>query len=365
MLLTQTKISQILEFPKIAPTKAGQVFESVLQGTCICLFQKTVEPDNNFLISCNNDVTTILSLAFEKVQQSDLISFRSGSFEFPLFKSGEFGIYRRLFMNSVQFKTLIVSIEKGDLNLGTNADSFSPKVSPVKLYRGRNIHRFSLEDSVSDWVKPGYFMDKAKRNGQNALLVCQEITGTVDPRRLIFALIDKPGENFLFGDTVQKIILRRQAQSKAVLAILNSRLMDWCFRKTSTNNHVGGYELEILPFPTIIPVEAEMVLTALVDYLHSANRLGEKEASDLFETLIDACVLELYFYEHMAERDLLFLEGLVAPLATYNLDVSEARQRELIIRLCRTLNAPTSKIGNRLLRISVDSPDLLAIIQSE
>jgi adenine-specific DNA-methyltransferase len=365
MLLTQTRISQVLEFPKIAPTKTGQVFESVLQGTCICLFQKTASADNEFFISCNNDVTTIDSLSFERVRQSDLFRFRPGSFEFPLFRPGEFAVYRRLFTNSVTLKSLMVSIEKGDLNLGTNADSFSQNVSPVKLYRGRNIRRFGLDENVSDWVKSGHFTEKAKRNGENRLLVCQEITGTVDPRRLIFTLIEKPGEQFLFGDTVQKIVLQQQAQSKAVLAVLNSRLMDWCFRKTSTNNHVGGYELEALPFPAAIPADADRVLSVLVDSLLAANRFGETAVSAFFENLIDACVLELYFGEHMAEHDLLFLDNLAQQLENYSIDTSESQQRDLIAELYHVLNAPTSKIRNRLLRISADSPDLLAVIKEE
>ncbi len=365
MLLTQTKISQIIEFPKIAPTKAGQVFESVLQGTCICLFQNTPAPENEFVISCNNDVTTMASLAFETVRQSDLTRFRSGSYEFPLFLPGEFAIYRRLFTTSVTLKTLVASISQGDLNLTTNSESFSQKVSPIKLYRGRNIHRFSLEEDVSDWVKAGYFSDKAKRNGANKLLVCQEITGTVDPRRLIFTLVDKPGEKLLFGHTVQKVTLRQQARSKAVLAVLNSRLMDWCFRKTSTNNHVGGYELEALPFPANIPPQAETTLTAVVDCLLAAVQLGEEVASAFFDTLMDACVLELYFRDHMAERDLLFLDDIASHLAAFNPSALEPQQREFITQLHRTLNAPASNIRNRLLRISADSPDLLGVILRE
>ena len=40
LLLTQTQIQQIIEFPKNPPTKEGRVFKSVLQGTCIVLFVK-------------------------------------------------------------------------------------------------------------------------------------------------------------------------------------------------------------------------------------------------------------------------------------------------------------------------------------
>src|SRR5205085_12314920 len=37
--------------------------------------------------------------------------------------------------------------------------------------------------------------------------------------------------------------------SWAILALLNSDLLNWRFRLTSTNNNVGTNELEVLPFP--------------------------------------------------------------------------------------------------------------------
>ena len=82
-------------------------------------------------------------------------------------------------------------------------------------------------------------------------------------------------------------------------------------------------------------------------------------------TLIDACVMECYFRDHMAERDLLF-HDLVAPhLAGYDPDSSESQQRDFLTHLCATLNAPSHPIRQRLDRIPTASPDLLAIIQQE
>ena len=294
MLLTKTKILTVIEFPKIAPTRAGQVFESVLQGTCICIFQNKSLPNNQFSISCGNDVTTVSCLEFEVVKQTELVRFRPNSFEIPLFKPQEFDIYRRLFTNSVALISLMESIEKGDLNLGTNAPSFSQKISQMKLYRGRNIRRYGMEESVTDWVKPGQFLEKAKKNSRNCLLVCQEITGTVDPRRLIFTMINKPNEMFLFGDTVQKVILEDQSDAKFVIGILNSKLMDWCFRKTSTNNHVGGYELEALPFPSKIPGKSKEAISALVDRLLVAIQKNPAADTAAFERKIDELVYALY-----------------------------------------------------------------------
>lgn len=86
---------------------------------------------------------------------------------------------------------------------------------------------------------------------------------------------------------------------------------------------------------------------------------------EFLDDLINAGVMELYFRDHMAERDLLFLDDLAPHLAAYSSDASESQQREFIEQLHHTLNAPTSKIRNRLLRISADSPDLLAVIMAE
>jgi hypothetical protein len=75
--------------------------------------------------------------------------------------------------------------------------------------------------------------------------------------------------------------------------------------------------------------------------------------------------MECYFREHMAQRDLLFLDELALQLAAYQPDAPESQQRDFIAQIHRTLNAPTSKIRNRLLRLTADSPELLAVIKEE
>lgn len=83
------------------------------------------------------------------------------------------------------------------------------------------------------------------------------------------------------------------------------------------------------------------------------------------EDLIDACVMESTFREHMAERDLLFHDTVAPHLAAYVFEASAAQQRDYLTHLHQTLNAPSHPIRNRLLRLTSDSPDLLAIIKQE
>jgi hypothetical protein len=75
--------------------------------------------------------------------------------------------------------------------------------------------------------------------------------------------------------------------------------------------------------------------------------------------------MESYFREYMAERDLLFHDPVAPHLAAYAPEASVAQQRDFLTYLHQTLNAPSHRIRNRLLRLTADSPDLLAIIKQE
>jgi hypothetical protein len=88
-------------------------------------------------------------------------------------------------------------------------------------------------------------------------------------------------------------------------------------------------------------------------------------AAAFLEDLIDACVMECYFREHMAERDLLFHDTVAPHLAAYAPEASAAQQRDYLTHLHQTLNAPSHPIRNRLLRLTADSPDLLGVIKEK
>ena len=87
--------------------------------------------------------------------------------------------------------------------------------------------------------------------------------------------------------------------------------------------------------------------------------------ASFIEDLIDACVMECYFREHMAERDLLFHGTVAQHLAAYAPEASAAQQRDFLTHLHQTLNTPSHPIRNRLLRLTADSSDLLAVIKQE
>jgi len=87
--------------------------------------------------------------------------------------------------------------------------------------------------------------------------------------------------------------------------------------------------------------------------------------ASFLEDLIAARVIESYFREHMLQRDLLFHDTRAPHLAASAPEASEAQQRAFLTHLHQTLNAPSHPIRNRLLSLTADSPDLLAVIKQE
>ncbi|MFT2659796.1 hypothetical protein ACMWPU_00950 [Helicobacter pylori] len=78
--------------------------------------------------------------------------------------------------------------------------------------------------------------------------------------------------------------------------MLNSRLLDWLFRKTSTNNHVNLYELETLPIPQITKSNQPTAhkITDCAKAILEAKEKDPKANTQKLEKEIDALVYRLY-----------------------------------------------------------------------
>lgn len=133
----------------------------------------------------------------------------------------------------------------------------------------------------------------------------------------------------------------------------------------------GGYlpfqapQLKTIPIPA-----AQSVNNLVLDCLGRLRAfLAECASSEIsaiekfVAELGDACVMEGYFHDHMHERDLLFQSDIAMLLDKYDPDACETEQLEFIKHFYQTANAPDHPIRNRLLRLTADSPDLLAVIK--
>jgi len=106
--------------------------------------------------------------------------------------------------------------------------------------------------------------------------------------------------------------------------------------------------LKDIPIPK--PTEMQIVLFGeLVALIECTKNDNHNKESLFLEALIDACVMEIYFADHMAEKNLSVI----------------AEVNQAIQSFHETVTAPNPPIHNRLMRIPIDSPDLLRVIQEE
>ena len=74
--------------------------------------------------------------------------------------------------------------------------------------------------------------------------ICQQISNVDMQKRLKFVFCEKTD---ILG-TPNYIISTRQSEDlKKLFFILNSELLNWRFKITSSNNHINNYELDELP----------------------------------------------------------------------------------------------------------------------
>lgn len=197
-------------------------------------------------------------------------------------------------------------------------------------------------------------------------------------QQMPFYLDEKDG--FFFNNTIW--MMNSDTEPLHYLtAVFNSYLFRCCFRDNFPEYSGNAYRLfaiffDKIPIKKPSPTEVSL-FERLVPLIQLAKAEGQTAPAAFLEDLIDACVMECYFREHMAKRDLLFhdlvaphlegqqkVEGAARPLSSGN-QGQAGPATDNLTHLHATLNAPSHPIRNRLLRLTADSPDLLAIIKQE
>ena len=296
LLLEHTQLKHILEFPKSAPTRDVQLFQSVTQGTCVYQFRKQMPVGDPISISVGNHAGSFDQLRFEEIKPSTIGSLYPNLRCFPLIRHGSVAIMEKIARSSTTrpLSHYVEKIVQGDLNISSHSNRYSQIKTSVRLLRGRNVGRFVVKYNISsEYCDEGFRVDKVRENRKHAFLVSQQVTGTNDLRRLHFAVADNPDEDHLCGHSINKTLLKEPKHNKVFCGLLNSKFMDWFFRITSTNNNAQGYELKQLPIPEFDDTTINH-LDGLVGRIIAAKAVDyDADTSDL-EAEIDQLVYQLY-----------------------------------------------------------------------
>lgn len=300
LLLTQTEIMQCIEFPKKTLNKQDKVFASVLQGTCIISAKKILpNQTHKFNLSVDNNKKSIKNLIFENTEQSSILKLFNKNFEFPLIKKGEMAIVEKIKKHQDNIQSLAEKTLQGNINTKHLKEIQTPQNNSNKvitIFKGANCQRYYLDRcNIRFGLANHQLISKAiDQNLGKHIVITQNITGTTDPYRIIATYVYDDASVFL--DTVNMIYCKSCCDAKLIIGILNSTLMDWLFRKTSTNNHVNMYELENLPIPKITESNQSIAdkIIALVEEILKTKEQDPKADTSAQEREIDKLVYALY-----------------------------------------------------------------------
>lgn len=159
------------------------------------------------------------------------------------------------------------------------------------------------------------------------------------------------------------------------MALFNSRLFWWYLKNTGTVLANGFFRFKpdyVKPFPvpeTISPF-AEQLVSTLCDYIlfiksqetNLSDLVSNKLISDYFERIIDGCIYEIYFGDHMKELDVNIIEsaiGLIKPIESLP---SNEEKRKKILDTFISIKKTDNGIRNRLDLLTIKSPKVLKVI---
>ncbi|WRA45016.1 Eco57I restriction-modification methylase domain-containing protein [Helicobacter pylori] len=291
LLLKYCQIHYFVEF-----NKKQKLFSNVIQGVCILEFLKDrPSKEHAFKIAINNTQIQMNQIQYEQIKQDEILKFFP-LYEIPLIKSGEMEIVRKIKTDKILLRDLLEKSLQGNINTIHLKDIQDPKETNGRIYKGANCHRYFL-DTQYLFAKDNQITQQIfEKNYYQNIIVTQNITGTSDAYRIHANLIEVKNQEMLFLDTCNLSYCKEREHAKFLVGLLNSRLLDWLFRKTSTNNHVNLYELETLPIPQITKSN-QPTADKITDGAKQILALKEKDPkanTQKLEKEIDALVYQLY-----------------------------------------------------------------------
>ncbi|GAA7296176.1 class I SAM-dependent DNA methyltransferase [Helicobacter pylori] len=303
LLLKYCQIHYFVEF-----NKKQKLFSNVIQGVCILEFLKDrPNKEHAFKIAINNTQIQMNQIQYEQIKQDEILKFFP-LYEIPLIKSGEMEIVRKIKTDKILFRDLLEKSLQGNINTIHLKAIQDQKETNGRIYKGANCHRYFL-DTQYLFAKDNQITQQIfEKNYYQNIIVTQNITGTSDPYRIHANLIEVKNQEMLFLHTCNLSYCKEREHAKFLVGLLNSRLLDWLFRKTSTNNHVNLYELETLPIPQITEKNQELAhkITDCAERILKSKAKDPKANTLDLEKEIDALVYQLY---HLTDEEIKIIEN--------------------------------------------------------
>ena len=292
-ILSTHNIIRLDSFPE-RDNKKKRVFESAKMSVCILCAQKGISSSGSFDVNFWDDRQMMSGLrtrfTFNDIKSIDPINF---SIPRLLLK------HIPLIIKMIRYRGVNLNCYQGELNVSTHKEYFTNVPSFPPILKGASIQRyyytFHMSQGIIEYVDEANYLskfgssEKAKHHSTNRI-VMQGMTGANDKVRIVCSLIPS---GYYLAHSCNYIIPNGAIDTLALLAILNSKAINWFFRCFSTNSNVNSYEVENLPIP-ILSNNNEKSLHDLCTNIIEEKQINSNSDTSYSEYLIDNIVYHLY-----------------------------------------------------------------------
>ncbi len=223
------------------------IFENVLQATVIFQLQKGGETDTIYVddgkSSFEIDINLVKQLFPDKM-------------EIPFITKPEWDILKHLSSFKKMKDIPEIRNKRGELDVSLCSPYITKSKTKYRLVRGNMVSPEGIKDINGEYVLEEFLDQKSEDFKNNDFgkkrLVCQQISNGGQFRRLKFVFCDKSD---ILGNSCN-YLSSNAIMLKKLYLIMNSSLLNWRFKITSSNNHINNYELAELPMPDFDKIDA-------------------------------------------------------------------------------------------------------------
>lgn len=316
LIFSDCQILKIDSFPE-RDNVAKRVFESAKMSVGILFLRKSkIKSNYNFIVKVHKD-RHLNSFHELQISPSEIVKIYPDNLIIPISNQNSLKVLLRL--KSIQNKWFLKS-SSGEIDMTKYKSKFKA-TGDYRVITGAQVQQYFISDNPSQGEISFLNKNDIKTLSKNKIetissrkIVLQRITGVDSKKRIIASILCK---GFLCANSTN-VILEKDCEIslETTLGILNSELINFYFKQTSTNTNVTTGEINKIPFPKI-EYNQDYLGGMIVKYLcELSNRKEKSLLFPFFENLIFTVVYELYFPEEIksAGKEILKHLGDLKPL---------------------------------------------------
>ena len=287
-VFAQESIQYLEAFPE-RDDENKRVFQSAKMSVCILGSNRTKsDATRKFKLRINDNRYVNTSYEQVYISPSDIDCIDSKSLTIPLVSKTELDVLLKMCEKSKRMKEFSKCFT-GEIDISLDKKYIRLDNSYHAMLRGAQIQRFYTTNDISQgdilYLDSDQYLAEVasprSRHHEQARIVMQGITGVNEKYRLKMTLSEA---GTFCANSVNYLLINEDIEY--FLGLCNSSLINWFFKKLSTNSNVNGYEVDNLPIIFAQDDKKEQLKNIVKSLLKGSTQYSEDE--------LNAVVYEIY-----------------------------------------------------------------------